>query len=225
MTELFVFGTMSFWVLVLAEIALLFIFSEAAENGIGATISLAVFVAALQFIGKVDLFGYVGSHPIHMAVALTAYFLLGTAWGIFKWRKYVLAKLEKYNEFFQRFLRDKALPPETTVLPVELRSEWKSRVDNTKNYGNDSSVADVPLVKENKSRILRWMSLWPFGLTWYVTHDFIVAIYQGIYKRIAAFLQQMANSIWAGASISENLNVPKTEDVEDHHTNIRGGRH
>mgnify|MGYP001296990305 CR=1 FL=1 len=50
MFELFVIGTF-WWALIVAELVLLFIFIEN-ENGVGATVSLIIFAACLQWLGK-----------------------------------------------------------------------------------------------------------------------------------------------------------------------------
>lgn len=206
MVELFIFGSFWFWALVAAEIVLLFVFNEL-ENGFGATISLGVFAAALQFMGGIDLIGYVVKHPIHILAALIAYFLLGTVWGVFKWRLFVLDRVEVFKEAFQRFLSSVGLPNDTKIngLPIDVLNKWNKfdfKYDTRlgkRIHGEE--ISKVPSAKEHKGEILRWMSFWPFGVVWYVINDFVKGIFKAIYQRIAAFLQGIADKIWQDAGI------------------------
>lgn len=210
MLELFVVGSFWFWALIVAELVLLFLFTEF-ENGICATISLVVFGAALQFMGNVNLVGYVVSHPVHLALAVAAYLLLGTAWGVFKWRKLVVDRLRQHDELFAQFLHDKGLPSTTTVLPMEYRKDWKYYVDRTKEYKTGQTVADTPLARQHKARIVRWMSLWPFSVTLYLFKDMVAEVFNTIYVRLGAFLQRIADNLYAGRNVKANLELPPEE--------------
>lgn len=207
MLELFVVGSFWFWALIAAELILLFVFVEY-ENGIGATISLAVFAALLQWCGNVDLLGYCVQHPITVLCAVVAYFLLGTVWGVIKWRIFVADRLEDYEELKADFLRSKGLPVGTKVVPVELRKEWKDRVDRTKDYRTGQTVADVPSARVHKAQIMRWMSLWVISIIWSFLNDFLKRAFQTIYKKIAAFLQRVAQNVWNSGNVADDLNVP-----------------
>jgi hypothetical protein len=204
MLELFVFGTFWFWALVAAEIILLFVLVEN-ETGVGATVSLLVFAALLQFCGNVDIIGFVRTNPLTIVAGLIAYFILGTVWGIIKWRLFCQDSLDEYEEAKAEFLRGLGLPSGTKIIPDEHKTAWANRLQNARKYvnGNYVSLADIPQAKDHKSRILRWMSFWCVSIIWSFMHDFVTRIFNSIYRSIAEFLQRMADSMFA--NVREDL--------------------
>ena len=194
MVELFAIGTFWFWALVVAEITLLFIFVEY-ENGIGATISLAVFGALLQWFGGVDLVSYAKEHPIYLAGALLSYFVFGMVWGIIKWRWFCIDLKNEFKEIREEWLRGHGSDDVNNV-PDTLRKDWDSYM-NTHYYRGDNNPAQVPSVKQNKARITRWMSFWPVSFTWSLFDDVVKRIFWEIYNKIAKFLQRMADDIYS----------------------------
>ncbi len=210
MLELFVVGSFWFWALIAAEILLLFIFVEY-ENGIGATISVIVFAALLQWCGNVDIIKYVIDNPFMVIGLVLSYLGLGTVWGVIKWRLYCGDRLELYESMKTEFLVSKGLPPNTKVVPVNLREEWKSKVERTRNYHNGQTIADVPLAKSHKSMIVNWMAFWVISMIWSFVNDFVKRIYKEIYRKIANFLQRIASNLWNSAQVDEDLNVPQRD--------------
>jgi hypothetical protein len=213
MLELFVVGSVWFWALVVAELILLFVFTEY-ENGIAATVSLVAFGAALQFAGNADILGYMWHHPIHIGLAAIAYLLLGTGWGVFNWRNLVVHRLREHDELFSEFLRSNSLPANTTVLPLQYRKEWARWVERTKDYKTNQTVADVPLAKQHKARIMRWMSLWVFSVLLYLLKDLVRELFLSIYSALSNFLQRIADNLYAKRNVKENLEMPEEPKEE-----------
>ena len=206
MFELFVVGTFWFWALVAVEIVLLFMFVEY-ENGVGATISVLIFGAALQWFGDVDIIGYILSNPLRLLAVVASYFLLGAIWGTAKWWIHVRDRLEEYEELRDEYLRSKGLPPGTNV-PAQFRREWKEKLERNRSYRDSRTLADVPRARDNKARIMRWMSFWPVSLLWSFLDDFVKRVFRSIYYRIANMLQRIADNIFAKANVAEDLEVP-----------------
>jgi hypothetical protein len=210
MFELFMIGTFWFWALIAAEIILLFMFVEY-ENGFGATASLLIFGAALQWCGDVDLIGFAFGNPLRLAIVVAAYFLLGGVWGTIKWWIYAKDRLEEYEELRDEFLRDKNLPTGTAV-PVEFRKEWKERLERRRGYREGRTLAEAPTARDNKSRIMRWMSFWPISMLWSFLDDFIKRVFKTIYHRISSFLQRISDNIFAKSTASEDLDFEEDEE-------------
>lgn len=211
MLELFVAGTFWFWALVVIEIVLLFLFVEW-ENGVGATVSLLVFGAALQFFGDTDILGYVMSNPVQLLIIAAAYFAIGAVWSIIKWYIFCKDRLEEYNELKSEFLRSKGLPEKVSdPIPVEYRTEWKKKLEDRRNYRSDRLLSEAPLVRHHKAQVLRWMSFWPISVIWSLINDFVKRVCKSIYLRIAKFLQRVSDNIFSG--VQGDLDVP-TEDSE-----------
>lgn len=211
--EFFAVGSFMFWALVAVELILLFLFSEY-ENGIGATLSFVAFLAALQWLGGVNVIAYLLSHPLHIVVAVAAYYGLGVCWGVVNWRNFVYQRQAEHDEMFADFVRAKGLPEDTTTLPVEFRKMWIERVDRTKDH-KGRSIADVPLVRHHKAKVMRWMGLWPFSFTMYVLKDMVKHAFYSIYLYIGSWLQTIADNIWAKkAHVKDNLTLPPSEQIQ-----------
>ncbi len=208
MFTLFVFGSMFFWALCVLEVILLFTFTEN-ENGFGATMSLLLFGAALQWMGDVNIIGFIKDHPMHILAGFVAYLILGTLTGILKWRGLVRERTDQLNEAWAKFLTDQKLPADTKILPSDdLKKAWsRIALENKHDKGGNYKLEETPLVSRNKARIMRWMSLWPVVAIWWVIDDFVKGIFRTIYRNIANYLQEMANAMFAKhkQTSSENL--------------------
>jgi len=195
LAELFIVGTMPFWLLILAEVVLLFIF-VAYENGIGATLSLVAFGAILQFCGGVDIVGYVIHHPFQLAGLVVAYFVVGTIWGVIKWWLYVNDKLQVYEDLKIEWLRSKGHEG-TNVVPDELKADWKAYLEDERYAPGRRAIAKQPLAREHKGRIMNWMAFWVPSVLYSLFNDFIRRVFQSIYYRIARELQKISDKVFA----------------------------
>lgn len=215
MLEIFAVGSFAFWALIVAELVLLFLFTEY-ENGIAATISLIAFGAALQFCGGVNVVGALLHNWYMLLPIAAAYVLLGIGWGIFKWRKLVSDRLAQHDELLEKFVREKGLPAGTVDLPAQYRKEWAQWVARTKDDKTGQTVADTPLIRQHKARWMKWTALWPFSVSLYFLKDLVIEVFTAIYKRLATFLQRIADNIYANAKhVKGNLEVPQDQAQED----------
>jgi hypothetical protein len=198
MLELFVIGTFWFWALIVAEIILLFVFIDH-ENGIGATVSLLIFGACLQWLGNVDILGYVWQNPVGVLAAAAAFFVIGTVWGIIKWWIYCRDRLEDYLEAREKFLENNGADPGLKTMPPEFRSKWSSWLEQNYKYdgeGDNRRLDEAPRARKNKARIMRWMAFWPISMLWSLFDDFVKRVFRTIYQKIAGFLQRIADNMF-----------------------------
>jgi hypothetical protein len=212
MEIVFAVGTFWFWALVVAEIALLLAFTEY-ESGIGATVAIAIFVAALQWMGDVDIINHIKTHPWHLLVLAGSYLLFGICWLAFKWVRFVKEKLNLYDEFLERFCVSKGLPEDTKSIPPEHRRDWVNRVNDTRDYYTKQTIADTPKIKNHKSKAMIWMSLWVFSMVMFFLKDMVRETFNLIYVKIAGSLQRLADKIWSRPDIKENFIVPEEQDT------------
>jgi len=204
MFELFVVGTFWFWMLLAAEIILLFVFIDN-ENGIGATVSVGVFAALLQWFGQVDIIHYIQAHPLFILSCAAAYFALGAVWGVIKWWIFCRDRLEDYEEARAEFLKKKGQPAGTKVVPVELRAEWKSTLERS----YSGNLSETPQVRTHKAKIMRWMTFWVVSIIWSFINDFVKRVFRTIYQKLSAFLQSISDKMFG--NIKDDFDVPKEE--------------
>lgn len=202
--SIFVVGGIAFWVLVLVELVLLFIFTEK-ENGIGALLSVGGFCAVLQFLCGVNLIGELRANWLFVLPLISAYLCLGVVWAVFKWNKYIGERLEKHDALLAEFVSSNNLSIGTVELPEKYKRDWSSHLKRFSD-NNGQSYASSPLVRLHKSRIIKWMAMWPLSLTLFMFKDMVTELFSYLYQQVQAFLQEMANKRYARAAhIQANL--------------------
>ena len=189
MLELFAVGTFWFWTLVVAEIILLFIFTEN-ENGMASTASILVFGGMLQWGSGIDIIGFAFANPVKLASIVLAYFAAGALWGTCKWWLKVRDKIEEASEHRDAWFKRKGYtyPP---AKGSDEATEWKDE--------RQRSGMILPRIKDHKGDFFRWMSFWWISMIWSLFADFIKGICKAVYRKLAKFLQAMADNMWRKA--------------------------
>ena len=205
MVELFAIGAFWFWVLLIAEITLLLIFSEY-DNGIGATISLVVFLGFLQWVGSVDLVLAVKHNWLALLGALGGYVAFGVTYMTFRWIGFVNKEVGKLDAFFATWLENHKLPADTKAedLAPDLKLSLEKDLDHTKNWTTGQTVDESPKVKYYKAMVMRWLMMWPFSLTLYICKDMVREFFMMVYNRFAGFLQRLSDRAFAKKKIRPN---------------------
>jgi hypothetical protein len=185
MAELFVFGTFWFWALVVAEIAMLFVFVEW-ENGVGATLSFVAFLACIQLMGDINVLAFIKEHPLKTIGGVAAYFALGACWSAVKWWIFCRNKLADYKECKIKWLARKGRDGD--VIPPDLKEAWQRELGRQ---------TIPPLVSEHKASILRWMSWWMISMVCSLLNDFMREVWNIIYQEVAAFFQRISDYVFS----------------------------
>lgn len=209
-TALFAYGTLWFWLLIVAASFVLFACTEF-ERGFFATITIIVALCILHFAGGKTLFDYAIHHPARTFQILGAYLALGTFWGVNKWWFYVKRQRRKHDEALEEFRKEfkkegaldryrrSTLRPRLAHSEIEeaLRSDkrtadevfkaaWKEVVEQ-QTYG--AIVFEFqPDPKKHKRRILIWMTYWPWSFLWTMLNDPFKAAYHwvlGLLRKIS----------------------------------------
>lgn len=198
MAEWLVLGGPIFWAVLLVWIIALFVSVEN-ERGIFAFLSTIVYGALLYFVFHVDVLRLLYNHPILILVGIALYFPIGAAWSFFRWYMFVHSKLELYTDMRNEWLSDKG-QTSFTEIPDHLKEEWIKYLEseNTSRscYSKRRDLLKPPLVRDNKSRILRWIGYWPISAMAWAFNDMIRGFCKMIYGRIANWLQGISNSIF-----------------------------
>jgi hypothetical protein len=187
MLELFVVGTIGFWILVSLEILLLF-FCTAKELGGLAFVSILAVLLGLNYFGNVDIIGAFGNHPGLAALLIVSYFASGTIWAVCKWWFFVQERRRKYAAMRQRFMEAKKLPIDSEI-PEDMKEKF---LEHCRNHFGYSSAK--PNVGEYKGKILFWMTYWPISLCLTILDDPIRRLFAQIYRIISATLQRISDS-------------------------------
>lgn len=200
MVELLVLGGVVFWLLLAVWIVALFVSVEYFERGWAAFACTVAYLAALYFGFHVDVLHILVHHPILILVGMALYFPIGGAWAFFRWYMFVHAQLDKYIEFKTQWLISKGQTSFDDI-PDSLKEEWAKYLDGV---DKNSYIADLrrkdivkpPLVREHKSKLLRWIGYWPISVISWAFNDMVRGFCKMIYSSIANWLQDMSNKIF-----------------------------
>lgn len=175
-------GTIWFWLFLLAGSGLIVYFLESAlvkrsdtGGGIWATLCIVGLFVVYYFLGSsehiLSLLSYIKTHPFTIIAGAIGYLLLGVTWSIFKWTFFVLKKMNNLDD--------------------ELKN-------NASTYKIASIDSYTPHARDNKARIISWMTYWPFSGLWMLINDPIRKAFQHIYRSIEGYFEAISVKIFAG---------------------------
>jgi hypothetical protein len=156
-------------------------------------------VAAWVFLGDLNVQALFADWR-YVAGWVGGYFVCGLIWGITKWWLFLHNRLEEYEDEKRKWLHDKDV--EGAEIPKDLKAEWKEYllgVGDTKWTdwsGGTTKIRIRPNAWENKSRILTWMSFWPWSLIWSLINDFVRAIWRRIYRVVGDWYEWISKYVF-----------------------------
>jgi hypothetical protein len=212
--EVFVVGSLWFWLLLIAETILLLILLEW-EQGTVATLSLVATLLALQFLSDLNLAGHAIHYPWTVVLGILGYFAVGTGWTIVKWWFYVREQRADYDELRAAFLRVQGYERDSPM-PENLRSQWQWCLASARKERRRLDVH--PLAAGHKAQIVRWMSYWPWSATWTLLKDPVRKAFLSIYHQIADYLQEISDKAFRGVEADlppdeQSAAAPRTDPI------------
>lgn len=184
--EFLIFGTLWFWIAAIIFAAVVVVAIDN-DRGLLATVALLAFVAALVLFGDFNPFPWLMRHPWAGVLLILAYFAIGAGWAIVKWWFYCTDMARKYREARFRFLEQNGVQGD--AIPDHLREKWR---ENSR-----FSDRGPPNVRQNKSRIMLWMTYWPFSMFWTLLNDPIRRVFRHIYEYISGILHRISERAFA----------------------------
>lgn len=197
---LIIFGMWWFWIALAIFVGL--IVCEATESAGWATLTVIVGVLGLQFLGDVNIYGWVVSNPLSLMKWCGLYFVAGTVWCTTKWWMYALDCREKYREKREDFFKRYEL---TDTIPHSLKEKWESCLDEPWN-----KYEYPPKISSHKARVIRWLAYWPPSVIWTLINDVVERIAKSIYNMISSFLQSISDRVFKGEKVA--FDPPTKED-------------
>jgi hypothetical protein len=173
MLEIFVFGTLWFWLLSLAAVVTIISFVELGYPG-RATTTVVAFLALLHFFGGglLNALQWISANPGMSIGVFLLYFVAGTAYCVTKWYFFLLNK----------------------------RDEYRTKKEINKNY---RTVSVPPKPSEYRSELVGWIIYWPFSGLWTLINDPVKRIAQSIYMQIEVLLQRISDNVFRNESVKK----------------------
>lgn len=188
--DIFLVGSFWFFALVGLTCVALVVALEA-ESPLWAGAILLGFCLTLHLLGDFNAFGWAWSNPLTTLVYTSSYFGIGALWSVAKWWFFVRNKRDKYDEVKYNFIKDYKLDMTINdVIPGKHRKVFKEQLVWT-----DTSM---PEARRNKSRIMTWMTYWPWSVVWTMLNDPIKKLFRMIYRRLQRLYEKISESLWKG---------------------------
>lgn len=229
----FALGTFSFWLLLIVESLLIFVF-EATENTGWGVISVIATIAIMSYVGHVPIWSLISGHPVYTILILLSYIAAGILYSFWKWDRYGAKKRREFNEGKSEFLQSalkfinskdrffgssrsdryidddenhkrsntlrgkdedekKAIIAalESGKIPDQWAQEWQIHLAKYK----------IPAATQNKEMIVRWMMFWPWSLIWTIVQDFVIDLFENIFRWLKNTYQKIANRHFADTDL------------------------
>ena len=169
MFELLVLGTVGFWITLTLATIFIFISLESDEwGGTGATSTVIVLVVLFWFFGGKDIFIDTGNFLIENTGVFFLFFISYIIIGlIWSFVKWYFYLLNT-KEKIQKSLKN-----------------------------NDFSIPKIPEVKNNKGRIISWITYWPFSSLWTIINDPIKRAINFMYSKFEKLYQKMSDNMFS----------------------------
>jgi len=167
MMELFAFGTIGFWILSAVLFVMVIISLEYEEWGGG--------VATASFIGFFLILYFFGGKEFVMGIGSYIKHNTGTIIG-FGLAYLGIGLVWSFVKWYFYLLGKKDYITENNVTHIE-------------NY--------IPKAKDNKGRIISWMSYWPFSAFWTIINDPIKRMFRFIYARFENLYDKMEKKMFS----------------------------
>lgn len=160
----FVFGTISFWIL--AAIYSLIALYSVKEDQFGFLSFLSVLLVLGFFLVSPTI-----SWPAVLIFSFV-YILIGGAWSVFKWWKYVKNCIEKYKK---------------KIIEINSSSRTGENLENNLKYAKNDLENEIT-VNYYKNDIVCWIAFWPYSAFWDLSGNLISSLYDSLtncYKNIS----------------------------------------
>lgn len=204
------------WWLVVVAASCLIIYNIDRDKGLWASFFLGVGALSLILFGDPTLPSWLVNNPGVVLFSMFLYFAIGALWGLVKWYLYVTDQRADYDDLKRQWLRDRQQDSNGPI-PEDLKKAWTEflRDNHSSRYTYVSLVTKkdpngyerqervlqvriVPLAWENKSRISRWMTFWPWSVLWTVLDDFVRNIFKRIQRRLNELMERIAARAFQG---------------------------
>jgi hypothetical protein len=213
-----VFGTFWFWVVSVGMLLLIASAVEYERPGLATLMLVGTFVA-LGFFGDVNVLTFAVHNPVTAIVAVLGYVLVGVLWACFKWKNFLTYSVEMFDDQKRQWLsmqyrsvknpnydaarakndrnyaynnqeyvqeRLSVSEDAPAVVPDNFKADWQTHLKSL-----------IPTMRTNKLRITTWMAYWPTSVVWYLLRDWVLKIFESVFRRFKGVFVGMRNRAYA----------------------------
>jgi len=172
---MFVIGSVLWYVATAIAVIWMMVAVICARN-ISVALCLALYVAFLQYLAKVDVLGLVTSSPVHLLLLAFGYVLVGVTWSIPRWWLYIRKWAHTRHDFPSFPAPASGYNNDLTL--TEYREKWFSRVSDDPYRWRKHLEEIIPKAAHKKDMIVCWMLWWPVSMFVCVFEDLLRELYR-----------------------------------------------
>lgn len=203
---IFIIGSPFFFILVSVVFLLILAAIEYEKPGL-ASLSLLATFWCLGYWGDFNVISAARLYPVQAVFALVGYFLIGVLWTVGKWWFFVTGRRAKYDELKAQYIEEKLnLPRDSHRIPDDKKADLQTFIQRKGSYyGGDITVR--PKAREHKSRIMTWLTYWPWSMFWTLLSDPVKRIWKWSYDRLQTIFESISSRAYRGTE--EDMPVVK----------------
>jgi hypothetical protein len=187
--NIFVFGGFGFWVYFTVLVIILSICAD--DDDWWSAICWFSFIGlmGMWLFGAFNpfglLFAYVIENPLLTGVWIGGYIIAGIVWACMKLKGESIRLAREYKTLRRYFLKENKIDEITP----DFEEKWKKFTDS---YEHQKTLK--PTIESYKGDLIFWMTWWPFSIAHTIIADYIIRIYETIYKHFEGFFDSILKS-------------------------------
>lgn len=185
------FGTMAFWVAVAVFTLFAIIALNFDSNKFATLFIIGGLIGVVGWLGGNINFSYWYEHPYEVLAYVAGYFMVGSAWSVFRWWRFGASIVNRIEDIRFAFYSERGITTDTRVSMLTKPQqdgllEKLYYAKDLRHYVNNSNGIRIltPEPQTHKSRITGWILYWPFSVLGYALDEPIKNLIQWIYRRL-----------------------------------------
>lgn len=195
---LFELGSLWFWLLS-AGFFCACVYAVEEERSWSATFGVITFIAIMYFFGNVNVLAWITANLAQTAGLFVLYFIIGALYSLVKWYFFTKNFARAARLAIERSSHD-LLPTRDSLGRILTADEQKAEADRRYRlisfelHGRSFLVNDLLNFKlsSHRSRIILWITHWPFSAVWTLINDPVRIVAREIYEHLSKIFKSIA---------------------------------
>lgn len=159
---------------------------SAYDNVMLASLTLIAGLAALQWIFGVPVWASIVANPLIIVLFAAAYIVIGSFYtGLWRFPNFVSSNKLSIRVNFEIWVKD--------VYRTDTKEQYIANLKSDEKYEEYLDSTYYPMsASKNKTRLASWVLMWPFALTWELSHKPAIWIWDTVYSNLGEVFQQIS---------------------------------
>lgn len=156
--------------------------------------AVGLFLIINQAFGTTTPTAWMGRHWLLVLVGVPAFLVTGFFWSRFKLSQ-LTRKIKAAKATHQKVWLTANGYPDRTDIPLELEDKWKEEYHYADSYWSNNRF-EKPTLESHRQDIIIWWAYWPVSLGIDVCKDWLVNLYEELFRRTAHLYKRAVDNVW-----------------------------